>query len=223
MFNLLIRVQSVMDASILIGGAALPVGMSYAGYAQRGAYPLLVTALLAGVFALAARPFLGEHRALRPLMLVWLGQNVLLCLSALLRLDLYVDVYGLTYLRVYAMIWMGLVAGSLSLTAWQVWRRRTNDWLVLRALILAVTTLYVCAFVNFAGVIAEKNLTGNVRQDRSYICNLGQMASSPVRHASCGPDSVHGDDCGILSCDALVVPQDKGWRDFSFRIWRVNQ
>ena len=41
------------------------------------------------------------------------GQNVLLVASSILRLDLYVDIYMLTYWRIAASIWMGLVALGL--------------------------------------------------------------------------------------------------------------
>jgi hypothetical protein len=38
----------------LWGSATLPDGLTYADYAHRGAYPLIVTALLAGWFAIVA-------------------------------------------------------------------------------------------------------------------------------------------------------------------------
>ena len=56
LFSLMIGVQSLTDLSILVGGASLPDGMTLVEHARRGAYPLLATALLAGAFALAARP-----------------------------------------------------------------------------------------------------------------------------------------------------------------------
>ncbi|TIW81300.1 MAG: DUF4173 domain-containing protein, partial [Mesorhizobium sp.] len=46
-FNMLFAMQSGLDATYLWGGVALPDGLSYAAYAHRGAYPLVVTALLA--------------------------------------------------------------------------------------------------------------------------------------------------------------------------------
>jgi hypothetical protein len=52
--NALFALQSVLDLTYLWGGAALPNGMSHAQYAHRGAYPLIVTALLAAGFALIA-------------------------------------------------------------------------------------------------------------------------------------------------------------------------
>ena len=53
-FNAMFAVQTVLDAAYLWGGVALPDGMTYANYAHRGAYPLIVTALLAAAFVLVA-------------------------------------------------------------------------------------------------------------------------------------------------------------------------
>src|SRR4029078_10113192 len=62
LFNLLFAVQTVLDLTYLWGGVALPDGMTYASYAHRGAYPLIVTALIAAGFVLAAlRPRSGTH------------------------------------------------------------------------------------------------------------------------------------------------------------------
>jgi len=179
MFNLLIAIQMATDVSILIGGASLPKGMTYAEYAHRGAYPLLATAMLAGAFALLAQPFLGEQRLIRPLMLLWLAQNVVLTGAAAMRLDLYVEAYGLTYLRLYAMIWMALVAFGLVLTGWQVLRDHAAAWLIARFAAVAAATLYLCAFVNLTAVVAAQNLS-RPTQDIAYVCGLGPMAAGAL-------------------------------------------
>ena len=225
LFNLLIGVQVVTDAGVLIGGASLPPGMSHAEYAHRGAYPLLATALLAGAFALAARPFLGKHRAIRPLMLLWLGQNVVLCGAAMLRLDLYIGVYGLTYLRLHSLIWMVLVAAGLALTLWQVVAGRDNRWLMLRAGGMALATLYVAAFVNFARIIAAQNIeTGHL--DRQYLCQLGPMAAAALLDSGLGQvtgGTWSGDGKRIDLGECLVfLPQTDNWREWGFRSWRVQ-
>jgi hypothetical protein len=213
MFNALIGVQTVMDLTIFAGGAALPAGMTYADYAHRGAYPLLATALLAGAFALAATPFLAERRTLRPLMLLWLAQNVALCLSALLRLEIYVEAYGLTYLRLHAAIWMALVAAGLALTAWQVQSRRPTRWLLLRVAALGGATLYLCAFVNFAALIAEHNLRRGF--DPDYVCALGPDAAAAIAAARTATRDPR------LWCD--TAPRIEGWRDWGFRKWRIRR
>ncbi len=101
LFNLIFAVQTLLDLTYLWSGATLPAGMTHAEYAHRGAHPLVATALLAGAFALISRPFTDGNRHLRGLLALWIGQNVLLVLSSLYRLDLYIDTYGLTYLELY--------------------------------------------------------------------------------------------------------------------------
>jgi hypothetical protein len=54
LFNVLFVLQTGLDLAYLWGGFSLPDGMSHAEYAHRGAYPLIVTALLAAGFVLIA-------------------------------------------------------------------------------------------------------------------------------------------------------------------------
>ena len=129
LFNALFALQSGLDLVYLWGGAALPDGMSHAEYAHRGAYPLIVTALLAAGFVLIAMRRGGpaeQSRLIRPLVLAWIGQNVLLVISSIFRLDLYVAAFSLTYLRLAAFIWMGLVAAGLLLILIQIMLRKPD-------------------------------------------------------------------------------------------------
>ncbi|SMR70897.1 protein of unknown function [Aliiroseovarius halocynthiae] len=226
MFNLFLAVQSAMDVSILFGGASLPDGMSHASYAHRGAYPLLITAMLAGAFALAARPFLAEHRALKPLVLLWLAQNVLLTGSAAMRLELYIDVYGLTYLRIYALIWMGLVALGLIMVAWQVLRECSARWLLIRSAIWGAGALYVCAFINFAGLIAADILTRatdptvETQTDWHYLCSLGPAASKSIAQGT-WPKLQIATPFWATNC-LNPQPVAMNWREWDFRTGRIN-
>jgi hypothetical protein len=132
LFNVLFALQTGLDLTYLWGGASLPDGMSHAEYAHRGAYPLIVTALLAAGFVLIAMRPNGpaeNSRLIRPLVLAWIGQDVLLVVSSIFRLDLYVATFSLTYLRLAALIWMVLVAAGLLLILIQIVTRKPNSWL----------------------------------------------------------------------------------------------
>lgn len=132
-FNALFATQTGMDLVYLWGGAALPDGMSHAEYAHRGSYLLIVTALLAGAFVLLAMRRRGpvrDDRVIKALVYLFIAQNVLLCLCAMLRLELYVEVYSLTALRLAAGIWMGLVAVGLVLILARIWLRKSNGFLI---------------------------------------------------------------------------------------------
>ncbi|MBP2512131.1 DUF4153 domain-containing protein [Sphingomonas sp. PvP018] len=105
-FNTIFAVENVLDIVFLWRGAGLRSGVTMADYAHRGAYSLIVTAALAGVFVLLAlRP--GSTAASRPLVrrlvTVWLVQNLLLVASSALRTLDYVDAYVMTVLRLSAL------------------------------------------------------------------------------------------------------------------------
>jgi len=185
-FNALFAVQTLLDLTYLWGGVNLPDGMSHAEYAHRGAYPLMVTALLAAAFVLAAmrRGGPGDKSTLiRGLVHLWIGQNILLCLSSILRLDLYVESYSLTELRVAAGIWMGLVAVGLFLILLRILLQRSNEWLVALSMATLVLTLYATALIDIPAFIARFNVAHSrevsgegMPLDIYYLWTLGPPA-----------------------------------------------
>ena len=161
LFNLLFAAQTAMDMAYLWSGAALPDGMNYATYAHRGAYPLIATALLTGAFVLVAMrrgAAPSEDGLVRFLVYLWIGQNVLLVVSSMLRLYLYVEVYSLTYWRFAAFVWMLLVTCGLVLIVARVALGRTNLWLVTANGVALAIALYACAFLNIPRIIAVYNV-----------------------------------------------------------------
>ncbi|MEL6617880.1 MAG: DUF4173 domain-containing protein [Pseudomonadota bacterium] len=218
-FNMLFAVQTGMDVLYLYGDAALPEGISPAAYAHRGAYPLLVTALLAGLFAVVARPFLRGQPVVRVLMLVWLGQTLALVFASVWRLDLYVEEYGLTRLRLAAYVWMGLVAAGLGIVLVQIWRDRPAIWMVLRSGALGVVALYACAFVSFDATIARHNLSHPVHSDMELLCEMSEDVV-PVLRDRFGPG--WRKQCApYFWTPSVFAPED--WREWGFRNWRVRR
>lgn len=241
-FNLIFAVQTVMDAAYLWGGVALPDGMSYATYAHRGAYPLIVTALLAAGFVLAAmRPGsrTSDDRTIRTLVYVWTAQNVCLVLSSILRLDLYVGVYSLTYWRIAAFLWMGLVAAGLLLIIARIALGKTNEWLLSANLLTLSALIYTCCFVNFAALIANYNVDHSVEMngqglpiDQTYLSELGPAALPAIDKllAKGSPDrfcAVYGDGPPLCLTDTRADSERefretaRNWRSWSFRNWRL--
>ncbi len=185
-FNALFAVETALDVAILWDGYALPPGMSFASYAHRGAYPLIVTALIAAAFVLVA---IDDSRAgkrvglVRALVTLFTIQNVVLVASAMLRLELYVSFYALTYLRFAAFVWMVLVALGLVLILARIWSRRDNAWLLSANTLTAIAALYACAYVDLSTLITRFNvancdeMTGNgVTLDTQYLYSLGPNA-----------------------------------------------
>ena len=161
LFNGLFAVQTAMDLAYLWGGVRLPEGLTYADYAHRGAYPLIVTALLAGAFVLGAMRRGGpgaQSPLIRALVLVFVVQNVWLVISSILRLKLYVDVYSLTELRLYAGAWMLLVALGLVLIVAKIVLGTSNRWLISANLVSLTLVMAVMAMVDVPALIASFNV-----------------------------------------------------------------
>ncbi|MDO9294710.1 DUF4173 domain-containing protein [Bradyrhizobium sp.] len=236
LFNALFALQSGLDLVYLWGGATLPDGMSYAHYAHRGAYPLIATALLAAGFVLIAMRPGGpaeQSRLIRPLVLAWIGQNILLVISSIFRLDLYVAAYSLTFLRLAAFIWMLLVATGLCLILIQIIKRKPVSWLVTANAVSLALVLYGCCFINAPRLVAAYNVAHSREAggtgpwlDKDYLHSLGPEVlpvlephlpqipalQSTVSKLRAGPDI----------CENRRR-RSENWRAMDFRTWRLQR
>jgi hypothetical protein len=234
LFNLLFAVQTVLDMVYLWGNVTLPADISYAAYAHRGAYTLIITALLAAGFVLiAVKPAgaAGRSKVIRPLVYLWVAQNVLLVASSILRLDLYVQIYLLTWWRIAAFIWMLLVAFGLILIVARIVLDRSDEWLIRANLVTLTATLYVCSLVNFAAVIADYNVSHSrevsgkgAAIDMNYLIGLGPQALPAIDKAF----APRGwSDLTLVSRRNCLVEQQRkdmaSWRAWGFRSWRLQR
>jgi hypothetical protein len=247
LFNLIFATQTVMDLLYLWGGVRLPEGMTNAEYAHRGAYPLIVTAILAGAFVLAAMRRNGPGQTspmIRLLVYVWVAQNVWLVISSLLRLKLYVEEYQLSEMRVAAGIWMLLVAIGLVLIVARIVLDQSNKWLVMSNLAVLSVTLWAVALVDIPSIIAHYNVrhsyevTGHgVPLDRNYLSDLGAAAIPALDeylatavHASDEQKAIFGqlrsDFATRLSVNdpstGAVMLRPLDWREWTWREYRVR-
>lgn len=232
LFNLLFAAQSVLDGLYLWGHVALPANMTYASYAHRGAYPLIVTALLAAAFVLIAmRPGgpVEKSRMVRPLVYLWIGQNILLVASSILRLDLYVGIYMLTYWRIAAFIWMGLVALGLILIVARIALDRSDRWLIGANLVALTIVLYSSSLVNFDALIADYNVAHSrqasgkgAELDIGYLLSFGPQALPAIEKAmQLGIHDTRLDERRAVL--QHVQRSDMAWRTWSFRGWRLQR
>ena len=231
MLNTLFALQTLLDLTYLWGGAELPDGMTYATYAHRGAYPLLGTTILSGALMLTATMFGPLTTGIRRLLCVWVAQNLLLTVSAALRLNLYVEVYQLTYLRLSALIWMALVAVIFALILWRVVRSQSNIWIVARIAAAIAMTLYGSSFINYPAVIASYNIshsfevTGQGQPlDLAYLCGLGPEAYAAARsYPQIMVPCVSGypTRSGVWRAGSAEVSPN--WREWGFRNWRLRR
>jgi len=206
--------------------------MSHAEYAHRGAYPLIVTALLAAGFVLIAmRPGGPAEKSglIHRLVLAWIGQNILLVVSSIFRLDLYVASYSLTYLRLAAFIWMVLVAIGLSLVLIQIMLKKSNSWLLAANAVSLALLLYGCCFINAPRLVASYNVEHS-RENGGTGPNLDLQYLGRL-----GPQALPAIEAHIKEIPALLPIASRyrdafetqrrpaNWRDWGFRTWRLQR
>ena len=158
----------------LFGGSALVQSrahLTYAEYARHGFFELVAVAgLTLSVLLLADWVLAGRGRR----VFRWLAAALLVIASALQRMRLYVEHFGLTELRLYAtgvILWLAVVSAWFALT---VLRGRRHAFAV-GALVAGFAATFVLNFVNPDATIARTNVT-RPAVDVSYLANLSDDA-----------------------------------------------
>jgi hypothetical protein len=191
-----------------------------------------------GAFVLAAMQpgtSIERSRLARALVFLWIGQNVLLVLSSMLRLDLYVDAYSLTAWRCAAFVWMLLVAAGLVLIVARIALDRPNSWLVWSNAVVLALTLYICSLVDFSGLIARFNVMHSREVagagqpvDVAYLCRLGPAALPALGVLAAKMDASGRLPPGSLydcrrSLELRHAMRMEDWRAWTFRGYRLKR
>lgn len=229
-FNALFALQNGLDIAFLWSGAPLPGDLTLADYAHRGAYPLIATALLAGLFVLVVfRP--GSEATGRPLVrglvVLWVAQNMVLVASSILRTADYIEGYALTRFRIVAMIWMVMVGIGLLLICWRLLSGKDGHWLIDANVKVVLVVLAGLSVVDLGAVAAAWNVrharevdgTGAVL-DLGYLRDIGQPALvSLVELEQTTRDPALRDRVAAVRREVLIATRrdQGGWRGWNWR------
>jgi hypothetical protein len=176
LFNLMFAVQNGLDIAYLWSGAGLPKGVTLAQYAHL--FVLMTT---------HPKSRMAQSGLVRALVSLWVGQNVFLVASSILRTLDYIEVYSLTVLRISALLWMGLVALGLILIAVRMLRGKSLGWLVNSNSAAALILLGGCSVIDLGGIAARWNVTHarevngkGAELDLCYLNSLDGAALFPL-------------------------------------------
>lgn len=145
-------------------------GLTYAEYARRGFFELVAVAALLLPVLLAtdwarARNWrsLTTFRILGGLLVFLL---IVVITSAFQRLRIYMDVYGLTALRLYVAAFLGWLAAVFVWLLWSLLKERRDEF-VIGAVLTALVALVLLVAVNPHGTVAATNLA-RAEQGRDF-------------------------------------------------------
>lgn len=158
-------------------------GLTFAEYARSGFFQLVAVGLVTFVGLTMVRPIIRDGSGRGRSVLVGLAVTATCCTlamvgAAVLKLDLYADVFGLTMLRVYTTvfaIWLGL-ALVIALTSLF---RSSGEWMVPVVALTALAGVFTMNVVNPEQLVARHNLTETITSDEfdiEYLLNLSPDA-----------------------------------------------
>ncbi len=181
--NLMFMTFMVIQARYLFGGEANinTQGLTYAQYARRGFWELLMVACMVTLMTLILDKITTRDREndrlFRGLTLAMIALTMLLSLSALYRLYIYENAYGYTRIRVMSgafMLWLGVL---LVFLAHDIARNRSWFWVGCVVVVFGFTlTLNV---LNVDRFIATQNVNrweNGETFDVAYIASLSDDA-----------------------------------------------
>ncbi|MEK7094570.1 MAG: DUF4173 domain-containing protein [Patescibacteria group bacterium] len=160
--NLVFAAFLIIQGVFLIGGADISeFGITYSDYATQGFYQLMVVSVLVGAILWFSRYYKTEKndKLIKILKCVLLAQTAVVIFSAWTRIMTYVDVYGLTVSRVYA-VWALLVILSLLAIILVVIFKEglKNGEIIITGVIVAAVWIAVLNVANPDLIVARVNI-----------------------------------------------------------------
>ncbi|GAA4244115.1 hypothetical protein GCM10022255_005900 [Dactylosporangium darangshiense] len=203
------------------------VGLTFAEYARKGFWQLLVITLLTlcvmGVTARKAPRGSGTDRWLLWIVLGALAACSLVVVgSALWRMDVYEQAYGFTRLRVFVSafeLWLGGLFVLVMAAGLGGLRRRTS-WLGRAAVGLWVVTLLGLAVLNPDRFIAAHNVdrVGASNSDIWYLRNLSADAAPELDRL---PEGAR--ECALSEIAGDLARDEDDWRGWNLGRSRARQ
>ena len=214
----------VLQAGYLFSAlrGVLPQGFTYAGYARRGFFELVaVTVINFGLIAAAAvmtrRRSDRLPRGCRAAVLLLILMTLLLVGTAASKMALYVRMYGLTPLRIYASALMLMLALTTLLLGIRLITARLAFF---RTAAAGVVVLYMALnFLNADGLVASVNIA-RYRQEPSKGLDMSvfyELSDSAVPSlASLADDSRYGSAAVEIIRARKAEYSAGGWQNFTF-------
>ncbi len=175
-----------LQLTYLFGGEAhlLSQGLTYAEYARRGFFELVLVALFSFAIILITERLVVQKESahltsFKVLSTILVSEVVLILVSAFVRLSLYEQAYGFSTIRLYSyafMIWIGVV---LVLLSHHILSGGTIHKLSIKIFYCVVLLLFTMNVINPDAFIAKKNIARyekTTELDTRYLAQLSDDA-----------------------------------------------
>ncbi|MFD9521485.1 DUF4173 domain-containing protein [Streptomyces sp. NPDC059979] len=228
LLNLLFAGFNAVQLAVLFGGydkVLQSTGQTYAEYARQGFWQLLwATLLTLVVIALALRwaprAGAGDRRFVRIVLGLLCALTLVVVASALRRMDLYVDAYGLTRLRVSVAameLWLGLVI--VLIMGAGVFGAR---WLPRAVAGSSAAVVLAFGLLSPDGMVAERNVTRYTADQKIDLAYFQFLSADAVPALDRLPEPQRS--CALRGInDEMASDGDVPWYAMSLGEYRARQ
>lgn len=177
---------AVQASSVALGADYVlsRTGLTFAEYARSGFFQLVAVALATFVGVLSLRPTLRgaprrERSVLIGLAATATASTVVMAVAAIVKLQLYADVFGLTMLRLHTTVFAGWLVVAM-LIAFVSLMRPNREWVLPWVAATALLGVLGMNFVNPERLVAEHNLSATITSDEFDVSYLASLSADAV-------------------------------------------
>lgn len=177
--NLVYLLFTVVQFRYFFSGS-LEAGFSYAEYARRGFFELILVTIINFAILLTSLTFVKRHTSIvmKGMLTLLIGFSGIMLISSFMRLMLYEEAYGFTRLRILAHSFMIFLAIILLYTLFKVWIERLS-----LARFYLISALFYYVGLNIIGIdqiIVSNNIDRYEQTGKIDIAYLGLLSDAAV-------------------------------------------
>jgi hypothetical protein len=216
-------------AYLFIGGASAPAeGFTYAEYARRGFFELLVVSMLTlGLVMALARWTRREsplaEGAFRVGTSLMVALTLVIVASAVKRMGLYEDAFGYTRLRLFTHVFMFALGAVLTWRAVTLWWR--PERFAIGAFVTALGAVVAVNAINPDALIVRLNLGRHTESSTADVSYLIRLSADAAPELVRGMDSHGAARADLLRSFAYRLAYEAGttWPEWNLGHWRARR
>jgi hypothetical protein len=231
--NILLLMVNTLDINYVWISQTLPVGLSYSDFVHQG-INMLITSIVVAIliilyFFRGSINFYKNNTAIKVLAYIWIIQNAIMILSGVIKNDLYISEYGLTYKRIGVYVYLLLSLIGLATTFIKIVKLKTN-WFLFRKNAWAFYTILIlsCLF-NWDLIIAEYNTSNpNKGLDKPYLISLSdtvlpKLLKLKTNEPDSNTDSNYDNNLLLKKHEFLQRWEESDWQSWNWDDYKTYE
>ncbi len=239
LINVIYAVFSVIQFAYLFGGSSfvLPSSYTYAEYARRGFFELIVVSIINFGILLFGIVFVKKDNkkmftAIRAFLTLLVIFTFVLLVSAFYRMQVYEQAYGFTYLRVFVQTFMIMLFFLFIVNIVYIWYPKLP--IIKSYFIISLAVYVIMNFANVDVIIAKNNInryyeTGQI--DMSYLKGLSYDAAPEMQKllasvkdsSDPGEKQIAEDIIEYFNEKKIELGDQKSWQSFNISRYKAEE